>query len=183
MSRRQLLDLGIPLVLAVAGLIELMTSSDIDAPWPMQILFALGTTVPLLWRRRAPLVVLIVVFGTIAVADMTYDIANNASSPFAGLLVATYASGAYTSRRDGRIAAALIGVAVLAMAITNGEDVVGEAEDEAGRREASPGPQPGHQGALQGAPEQQLLADARRQADQGQVGGGPAAQDRHQEHE
>jgi signal transduction histidine kinase len=126
MSRRQLLDLGIPLVLAIAGLIELMTSSDIDAPWPMQIVFALGTTVPLLWRRQAPLVVLIVVFGTLAVADMTYDIANNASSPFAGLLVATYASGAYTSRRDGRIAAALIGVAVVAMAVTNGEDVVGD---------------------------------------------------------
>jgi signal transduction histidine kinase len=127
MSRRRLLDIGLPLVLAVAGLIELMTSSDIDAPWPMQILFALGTTVPLLWRRRAPLVVLIVVFGSIAVADMTYDIANNASSPFAGLLVATYASGAYTSRRDGRIAAALIGAAVLAMAVSNGEDVIGDA--------------------------------------------------------
>jgi signal transduction histidine kinase len=126
MSRRQLLDFGLPLVLAVAGLIELMTSSDIDAPWPIQIVFALGTTVPLLWRRRAPLAVLVVVFGSIAVADMTYDIANNASSPFAGLLVATYASGAYTSRRDGWIAAGLIGAAVLAMAVTNGEDVLGD---------------------------------------------------------
>jgi signal transduction histidine kinase len=126
-TRRRLIDYGLPLVLAVAGLIELMTSSDIDAPWPLQVLFALGTTVPLLWRRRYPLVVLVVVFASLAIADATYDIANNASSPFAGMLVATYASGAYTSRRDGKIAAVIIAVVLLAMAITNGEDIVGDA--------------------------------------------------------
>jgi signal transduction histidine kinase len=125
-TRRQLIDIGVPVVLAIVGVIELLTSSDIDAPWPIQVLFALGTTVPLLWRRQAPLVVLVVVFASIAVADMTYDIANNASSPFAGLLVATYASGAYTSRRDGRIAAGLIALAVVLMAVTNGEDVIGD---------------------------------------------------------
>src|SRR5262245_4027954 len=80
MSRRQLLDYGIPLVLAVVGLIELATSSDIDAPWPIQIVFALGTTVPLIWRRRAPLLVLVIVFASLAIADETYGIANNASS-------------------------------------------------------------------------------------------------------
>jgi signal transduction histidine kinase len=126
MSRRQLIDYGIPVALAVVALVELMTSSDIDAPWPMQIVFALGTTVPLVWRRRAPLAVMAVVFASVAVSDMAYDIADNASSPFAGLLIATYASGAYTSRRDRWIAAAIIGVAVLAMAIANGEDVVGD---------------------------------------------------------
>jgi signal transduction histidine kinase len=126
MSRRQLIDYGIPVALAVVALVELMTSSDIDAPWPMQIVFALGTTVPLVWRRRAPLAVMAVVFASVAVSDMAYDIADNASSPFAGLLIATYASGAYTNRRDRWIAAAIIGVAVLAMAIANGEDVVGD---------------------------------------------------------
>jgi signal transduction histidine kinase len=127
MSRRQLLDYGLPLVLAVVAVGELVTSSDIDAPWPMQLLFALGTTLPLLWRRRAPLVVLVIVFASLAVADEAYDIANNASTPFAGLLVATYASGAYTSRRDGRIAAAIIAVTLVAMAVSIGEDVVGDA--------------------------------------------------------
>ena len=126
MSRRRLIDYGIPLGLAVVALVELATSSDIDAPWPMQIVFALGTTVPLVWRRRAPLAVMAVVFASVAVSDMAYDIADNASSPFAGLLIATYAGGAYTSRRDRWIAAAIIGVAVLAMAISNGEDVVGD---------------------------------------------------------
>jgi signal transduction histidine kinase len=126
MTRRQLFDYGVPLVLAVAGLIEVLTSSDIHAPWTIDALFVLGTTVPLLWRRRYPLVVLVAVFASIAAADISYDIANNASSPFAGLLVATYASGAYTSRRDGWIAAAVIGALVLVMAISNGEDVIGD---------------------------------------------------------
>jgi signal transduction histidine kinase len=126
-TRRRVIDIGLPLALAAVSLFELATSDDIDAPWPMQIVFALGTTLPLLWRRQAPLVVLVVVFSSLAVADTVYDIANNASSPFAGLLVATYASGAYTTRRDGRIAAAIIAVVLVAMAISIGEDVVGDA--------------------------------------------------------
>jgi signal transduction histidine kinase len=126
-TRRRLIDIGLPLVLALAAGIEILTSSDIDAPWPIAALFALGPTLPLVWRRRAPLVVLVVVAASIAIADATYEIANNASSPFAGLLVAAYASGAYTSRRDGWIGGGLIGAMTLAMAISNGEDVIGDA--------------------------------------------------------
>jgi signal transduction histidine kinase len=125
-TRRQLIDIGLPLVLATAAVTELVTSGDIDAPWPMQVLFALGTTLPLLWRRRAPLVVLAVVMASVGVADTAYNIADNMSSPFAGLLIATYASGAYTSRRDGRVAAAIIAVALVLMAVSIGEDVVGD---------------------------------------------------------
>jgi signal transduction histidine kinase len=127
MSRRRVIDLGLPLAVAVVGLIELLTSSDIDAPWTIQAVFVLGTSVPLLWRRRAPIVVVAVVFASFALADSTYGIANNAAAPFAGLLIATYASGAYTSRRDGRIAAGVIGVALVFMAVSIGEDVIGDA--------------------------------------------------------
>src|SRR5918992_467242 len=106
-TRRKVIDVGLPLVLAVVAVAEVMTSSDIDAPWPVVAMFALGTTVPLLWRRRAPLLVLVVCLACIVIPDAKYEIGNNASAPFAGTLVAAYASGAYTSRRDGRIAAAL----------------------------------------------------------------------------
>jgi signal transduction histidine kinase len=126
-TRRQLIDVGLPVVLASLAAVEVATSSDIDAPWPAAALFALGTTLPLLWRRRAPLLVLVVVLTSLAACDAAYGIGNNASAPFAGLLVAAYGSGAYTSRRDGRIAAAIIGVLVLVMAVTIGEDVVGDA--------------------------------------------------------
>ena len=127
MTRRQLLDYGVPLVLAAVTSAEVATSDGIDAPPPVAVLFALGTTLPLLWRRRAPLLVLVAVLGSIAIADAGYDIANEASTPFAGCLVAVYASGACTNRRDGRIAAAIIAAIIVLMAIAIGEDVVGDA--------------------------------------------------------
>ena len=127
MERQQLIDLGIPLVLAAASSIEVATSSDIDASWPVQALFVLGTSVPLLWRRRAPITVLVLVLASIAIPDATDGIANNASAPFAGLLVAAYAAGAYTSPREGWIAGGVIGALVALMAVSNGEDVIGDA--------------------------------------------------------
>jgi signal transduction histidine kinase len=126
-KRRAIIDVGVPLLLAALALAEIATSSDIDAPWPVAAMFALGTTLPLIWRRRAPLVVLVATLACLAIPDATHDIGNNASAPFAGLLFAAYASGAYTSRREGRIAAAIIGAMVLLMALSIGEDVVGDA--------------------------------------------------------
>jgi signal transduction histidine kinase len=127
MTRRRIVDIGLPLVLAAVAIGEVLTSSDIDAPWPFVAWFALGPTLPLLWRRRAPVLVLAVALVSIGVPDDAYGIGNNASAPFAGLLVAAYASGAYTNRRDGLIAAGIIGVAVIAMALSIGEDPVGDA--------------------------------------------------------
>jgi signal transduction histidine kinase len=127
MNRRALMDVGVPLVLAAIALAEAATSSDIDAPWPVVAMFTLGTTVPLIWRRQAPLVVLAAVFACVAIPDTTHNIGNSASAPFAGLLVAAYASGAYTNRRDGRIAAAIIAVTVVLMSISIGEDAFGDA--------------------------------------------------------
>ena len=108
------------------ALAEVVSSSDIDAPAPVVAMFTLGTTVPLLWRRRAPVLVLVVCLTCIAIPDVSYGVADRASSPFAGVLVAAYASGAYTNRRDGRIAAAIIGAMVLIMAVSIGEDVFGD---------------------------------------------------------
>ena len=127
MIRRRLVDVGLPLLLAAVALAEIVTADGIDAPWPARILFALGTTLPLLWRRSAPVPVLVATLGTIALTDSAYGLANEASVPFAGVLVATYASGAYTNRRDGRIAAVVIGVLVVTMVLAIGENVAGDA--------------------------------------------------------
>jgi signal transduction histidine kinase len=126
-TRRAIIDVGLPLLLAAVAVTEVVTSSDFQAPWPVAAMFALGTTLPLIWRRRAPLVVLVAAMACLAIPDTTHEVGNNASAPFAGLLVAAYASGAYTSRRDGRIAAAIIGASVVLMALSIGEDVVGDA--------------------------------------------------------
>ncbi|HEV2815232.1 MAG TPA: sensor histidine kinase [Solirubrobacteraceae bacterium] len=127
MTRRQLIDGGVPLLLAAVAMGEVLTSDTIDAPWPAVGLFALGTTVPLMWRRQAPLLVLVIVLASLAIADVGYGIANDVSSSFAGILVAAYAAGAYTTRRDGRIAAGIMGAVVLLMAAAIGEDFVGDA--------------------------------------------------------
>jgi signal transduction histidine kinase len=127
MSRRRVIDLGIPLVLAVLAVAEAATTGGLDAPWPAVAWIALGTTVPLVWRRRAPLLVLVAALAAVGVTDTRWELANELSVPFAGLLVAVYASGAYTDRRDGRIAAAVLAVAVVAMSFSIGEDPVGDA--------------------------------------------------------
>jgi signal transduction histidine kinase len=124
-TRRQLIDVALPLVLAVAAVAE-VAATDVDGPWGAAVWFALGTTLPLLWRRSAPLVPVTAALGTFAFVDTAYGIADELSVPFAGLLIAVYASGAYTTRRDGRIAAAIIGALVVLMAVSIGEDVVGD---------------------------------------------------------
>ena len=126
-NRRALIDIGLPLLLAAVALAEAIAGSDIHAPWPLVAMFTLGTTLPLFWRRQAPLVVLVAVLTCVAIPDTTHDVGNNASAPFAGLLVAAYASGAYTDRRDGRIAAAIIAASVVLMSLSIGEDVFADA--------------------------------------------------------
>jgi len=126
-TRRRLIDIGLPLVLAAVAGVEIATADRVDAPWSVRVFFVLGTTVPLIWRRRAPVPVLVAVLGTIAIADSGYGIANEASVPFVGCLMAAYASGAYTNRRDGRIAAGVIGVLVVSMSLAIGENVAGDA--------------------------------------------------------
>ena len=127
MFRRRIIDVVLPLALAAAAVAEALIADGIDAPWPAVAWIALGTTLPLLWRRRAPLLVLVAVLAAVGVTDTRWELANELSVPFAGLLIATYASGAYTDRRDGRIAAVVLLLAVLAMSLSIGEDPVGDA--------------------------------------------------------
>ena len=45
-TRTRLIDIGVPVLLAVVAVVEVLTGSDIDAPWPITAMFALGTTLP-----------------------------------------------------------------------------------------------------------------------------------------
>ncbi len=127
MTRQRLIDFGLALVLVIAGATEALAAGETGAPWPVVAWLVLGTTVPVAWRRSAPLLVLVSVLVVVGVADTRWHAMDDLSVPFVGVLLATYASGAYTDRRDGRIAAAIIAVAVLAMAFSIGEDPVGDA--------------------------------------------------------
>ena len=126
MTRRQAIDYLPPVVLAVIGFAEALANSNLDAPAPVVALFVFGTSIPLMWRRTAPLIVLVIALGSIAIADTVYQLADQLSAPFVGVLLAVYASGAYTNRRDGRIAGAIIATMVALMAVSIGEDIVGD---------------------------------------------------------
>ena len=127
MDRRRLIDIGLALLLAVAGTVEALVTTVVDAPWPVVAWLVLGTSVPLAWRRRPRCSCSSPSLVAVGVTDTRWHAMDELSVPFAGLLLATYASGAYTDRRDGRIAAAVIALAVVAMALSIGEDPVGDA--------------------------------------------------------
>jgi signal transduction histidine kinase len=117
MSRRRLVDIGLALLLLVIGLGELLANDEIDAPWYAIVAYVVLTTVPLAWRRQAPVVVLVWVLVGFTIGEEAYGIADAAGSPFAGLLLALYGAGAYTGRRDGRIAGGVLAVYLVAMLI------------------------------------------------------------------
>jgi signal transduction histidine kinase len=119
MTRRQLIDLALVAALLVIGFGELLTNDEIDAPWYAVAVYVLFTTVPLLWRRRAPVVVLLVVLAGFTVGEEVYGIADAAGSPFAGLLLALYSAGAYADRRGARLAGGVLAVYLLVMLVTS----------------------------------------------------------------
>jgi signal transduction histidine kinase len=125
MTRRQLIDVGLVALLLVIGLSELLTNDEIDAPWYVVVVYVLVTTVPLVWRRRAPVVVLLVVLAGFTIGDEAYGIADAAGSPFAGLLLALYSAGAYADRRGARIAGAVL-AAYLGLMLVTSETPIGD---------------------------------------------------------
>jgi signal transduction histidine kinase len=103
-------DWAIALLLAGAAQYEIWISSfdpeGVPEPRWAHALFALLITLPLAWRRRAPLVVLCVVLGAATLESVA--LANFPSfEPFVGLIVAVYSVGAHCERREAWIGAAI----------------------------------------------------------------------------
>ena len=126
MIRVRLIDVGLAVALAAIGLAEVLTNKAIDAPAPAAAAFVLGMTVPLVWRRRAPVAVLAVILAVSAGADEAYGIMDEAGSPFAALLLALYAAGAYSRRRASLVASALLVAYLLVFVVTSDDAAVGD---------------------------------------------------------
>ncbi len=88
------IDLAIAGALAVWALIEAVA---VDGPGTLvtRIVFALAVTLPLLWRRVAPLPVLLVICGLLVLRATTADVAEYGTAPFPSMLVATFSVGAH----------------------------------------------------------------------------------------
>ena len=108
MTRRRLIDLGVPVVLAAIGIAEVLTNNELDAPPGVLVALILWMTLPVVARRRAPVLVLAVVLAGFTVAEEAYGVADAAGSPFATLLLALYSAGAYADRRGRWIGGGLL---------------------------------------------------------------------------
>jgi signal transduction histidine kinase len=96
-------DWAIALLLAGAAEYEIWISSfdpkGVPEPRWAHALFVLLITLPLAWRRRAPLLVLCVVLGAATLEGVA--LANFPSwEPFVALIVAVYSVGAHCKRRE-----------------------------------------------------------------------------------
>jgi signal transduction histidine kinase len=86
-------------VLLVAGLLvwallEAVLANPGGPVWA-RVLAACGYTLPLLVRRRYPLVALLLIGATAALRAYTTDVADKGAMPFPALLVATFSVGLY----------------------------------------------------------------------------------------
>jgi len=104
--------------LAALSQLAIWTAASGEAvrgPRPVMSVLFLFMTVPLAWRRRAPLAVLILVTGSAVVGSAAfYDLAaGGRPDPFLFFLIAIYSVAAHEDRRRAVIGAAVAAAAVL----------------------------------------------------------------------
>jgi signal transduction histidine kinase len=96
------------LALGLTGLVQLeIWGSDVTVPKALAVPVGLLMTLPLAWRRQAPLAVVAVVMGALAAQSLLDQSELPPQTPFLALLIAVYSVAAYTDRMQ-----ALIGGAV-----------------------------------------------------------------------
>ncbi|MGD9572158.1 MAG: sensor histidine kinase [Thermoleophilia bacterium] len=90
-------DLAIAGALAAWALVEALVVDGPGTPLA-RVAFALAATVPLLWRRIAPLPILLLICGLLVLRATTADVPEYGTVPFPSMLVATFSVGAHTAR-------------------------------------------------------------------------------------
>ena len=119
-------DWALALVLCVSAEYELWVGPlPGDSPYRVdRVQLAVGlalVTLPLAWRRRAPVAVLLLITGAVAVADLVVHPADAPLAGFIALLVGFYSVGAHCANRR----ALLGGVVALGLLVVGG--LVGDA--------------------------------------------------------
>ena len=106
LDRPQTLDALVAAALAVALELQVFLGSHVEAN-AVSAIGALAVTVPVAWRRRAPLAVPLIFAGSAVVqAALGGGVFEHAPPPFAVLIaggVGFYSLGAYTDEREARI--------------------------------------------------------------------------------
>jgi signal transduction histidine kinase len=99
-------------------LVRPLAEDRVPGPVWLDLIATAAATLPLAWRRRAPLLVSLLVFAALAARALVGEPLEIYPVPIAGL-VATYTVASYAPLRDALLAAAFAGLA-LAIAVVNG---------------------------------------------------------------
>ena len=90
-------DVALVAVFLVWALLEAFFVNSGGPTW-VRALAAVGWSVPLLWRRQAPIVVLLAIGGVTAARAFTTDVPDEGAMPFPALLVATFSVALYVRK-------------------------------------------------------------------------------------
>ena len=99
-------DAAVALLLAAFVLQEIF-GSDVDGSVAITVPCALGATLPLAWRRRAPLAAVTACMGSNLLMSLLYDGTHEPQGTLVALLLAVYSVGAHAEQR-----AAIAGLAL-----------------------------------------------------------------------
>lgn len=115
-SRRRLLDVGVPAAIACGGLLDLLVvGGGFEGPRAVDAALLVAIAVPLVWRRRQPVWSLIASQLLIALYILAlYRDVQPPIEPFIAGLVACFACGRYGRDRELRIGAAALFVGLAA---------------------------------------------------------------------
>ncbi len=105
---RKRIDWLIAAVFVVVGEIELLIQQEGNDALALTMVVSLIAYGSLAWRRRAPLVVCCVIFGSWLLANVGLADVAPMQTPLISVLFAAYAAGAYTSGRAAAVAPFLV---------------------------------------------------------------------------
>jgi signal transduction histidine kinase len=111
-------DLLLVAVLALWALLEALLGEGPGPRW-LRVLVALGYTLPLIWRRQAPLPAMLAIASVAAARFLTADVEEQGAMPFPSLLVATFSVALHVRSLALAAAGGLVPVVVFAVAATS----------------------------------------------------------------
>ena len=91
--RPEVFDAALAGLLALGGIVEIVVSPERSGPLAANVALVLGFTIPIAWRRRAPVAATAVVIASILLMSLTLTSVEQLFVPFAAVLCGAYACG------------------------------------------------------------------------------------------
>jgi signal transduction histidine kinase len=126
LRRHDVTDALIAAAFVVTGLVEILISPDRSGAVVLNAAVALGYTLPLLWRRRAPLTATAVVVAAIFTMAFALTPVEDLFVPFVAMLACAYACGAHREGVPAVVGLVLATVSLIAIVTTMDDRIVGD---------------------------------------------------------